>query len=288
MGFKLAGSVAVVTGAAHGIGAALSLELARRECHLALVDRDAETLDATADAARALGVNVSRHHLDITDAEAVAALPAAVLAAHGSVGLVINNAGVALMGDVEQLTLEDIEWLFNINFWGVVRSCKAFLPVLREQPQAHIVNLSSVFGLIAPAGQSAYCASKFAVRGFSDALRHELQGSNIGVSTVHPGGIRTRIAHHSRRAALFDERQAAQLADKFWREVRTTPAQAASCIVAGIERGAPRILIGGDARVIDWLSRLAPLGYWKLLRRFFVIDRTTPGDVPAASSRSST
>jgi short-subunit dehydrogenase len=288
MGFKLEGSVAVVTGAAHGIGAALSLELARRKCHLALVDRDAATLGATADAAQALGVNVSRHHLDITDADAVAGLPAAVLAAHGRVELVINNAGVALMGNVEQLTLEDIEWLFNINFWGVVRSCKAFLPVLRVQPQAHIVNLSSVFGLIAPAGQSAYCASKFAVRGFSDALRHELEGSSISVSTVHPGGIKTRIAHHSRRAALFDEQQAAQLADKFWREVRTTPAQAAAGIVKGVERRSPRILIGGDARVIDWLSRLAPLGYWRLLQRFFVVDGKNAVEQPAGSSRSST
>lgn len=267
MKFRLKGSVAVITGAAQGIGAALALELGCRGCHLALADRDALRLAKTADAARLLGVQVSEHVLDISDADAVAALPQQVLAEHGRVNLLVNNAGVALMGNVEQLHLDDFEWLFNINFWGVVRTSKAFLPLLRQESQAHLVNISSVFGLIAPAGQAPYCASKFAVRGFTDALRHELAGSNITLSVVHPGGIKTRIAHNSRRAASFDETQARELADKFFSDVLTTPEQAAACIAKGIERRAPRILVGPDARVMDWLSRMMPIGYWRIIRK---------------------
>jgi short-subunit dehydrogenase len=212
---------------------------------------------------------VSRHCLDIADAEAVAALPDQVLMSHDRVNLLINNAGVGLMGSFEQLTLEEFEWLFNINFWGVVRTSKAFLPVLARQPDAHLVNISSVFGLIAPVDQTAYAASKFAVRGFTDALRHEMEGTSVGVSVVHPGGIRTRIAHNARRAAFCDAERADRLADRFVREVKTTPETAARCIVDGIERRSPRILIGRDASVIDWLSRLAPVGYWRMLKKLF-------------------
>jgi short-subunit dehydrogenase len=271
MKFQLKGSVAVVTGAAQGIGAALALELGCRGCHLALADKDALRLGRTAEAARLLGVHVSEHVLDIANADAVAALPDQVLAEHRRVNLLINNAGVALMGNVEQLQLDEFEWLFNINFWGVVRTSKAFLPLLRQESQAHMVNMSSVFGLIAPAGQAPYCASKFAVRGFTDALRHELAGSNVSLSVVHPGGIKTRIAHNSRRAASFDETQAKHLADKFFSDVMTSPEQAAVRIVNGIERRAPRILIGPDARVMDWLSRLMPVGYWRIIRKIMEV-----------------
>lgn len=281
MGFELKNGVAVVTGAAHGIGAALAHELARRGCHLALADRDAQQLAKTAQSVRALGVRASEHPLDIADAAAVAALPAAVIAQHQRVNLLVNNAGVALMGHVEQVTLEEFEWLMDINFWGVVRTTKAFLPLLRSERQAHLVNLSSVFGLVAPAGQGPYCASKFAVRGFTDALRHELRGSALTVSVVHPGGIKTRIAHRARRAAGFNDNEAQQLADKFFKEVRTTPEQAAQCIVRGIERRAPRILIGPDARVLDWLSRAAPLGYWNVIRRLFETHGLANAPAPA-------
>ncbi|MGE5650365.1 MAG: SDR family NAD(P)-dependent oxidoreductase [Bacillota bacterium] len=287
MAFELNNSVAVVTGAAHGIGAALAHELARRGCHLALTDRDTQQLARTAQSVRALGVRASEHSLDIADAAAVAALPAAVLAQHGRVNLLINNAGVALMGNIEQLALEEIEWLMDINFWGVVRTTKAFLPLLRREAQAHLVNLSSVFGLVAPAGQGPYCASKFAVRGFTDALRHELAGSALSVSVVHPGGIRTRIAHRARRTAQFSDSEAQQLADKFFREVRTTPEQAALCIVRGIEARAPRILVGPDARVLDWLSRLAPLGYWALIRRLFETHGVANAPLPLDEKRPS-
>lgn len=280
MRLEIKGSVAVITGAAQGIGAALALELGCRGCHLALADRDAAKLARTADAARALGVHVSEHVLDIADAAAVAELPQSVLTEHGRVNILVNNAGVALMGNVEQLHLDDFEWLFNINFWGVVRTTKAFLPLLRQAPQAHLVNLSSVFGLIAPAGQGPYCASKFAVRGFTDALRHELADSNISISVVHPGGIKTRIAHNSRRAAAFDEAQAKQLADRFFKDVMTSPERAAQRIAHGIEQRAPRILIGPDARIMDWLSRLMPIGYWPIIRKAMEVRGLDTKPVP--------
>ena len=272
MRFNLEQSVAVVTGAAQGIGAALALELARRGCHLALVDRDLPRLSATAATTRSFGVHVSEHHIDIADADAIAALPAQVLQHHGRVNIVINNAGVGLMGNFGQLKLEEFEWLFNINFWGVVRTSKAFLPVLHKEPDAYLVNISSVFGLIAPAEQTAYAASKFAVRGFTDALRHELAGTSIGVAVVHPGGIRTRIAHNARRAEAVDSASADHRAEEFFKRVKTTPQEAARRIIDGIEKRAKRILIGGDASVIDWLSRLAPIGYWLVLRKMLVVE----------------
>lgn len=282
MKFKLEHGVAVVTGAAQGIGAALAMELAQRGCHLALVDRDRAGLAEVAAAAGSSGIRVSEHCLDIADAGAIAALPDDVLKIHGRVNLLINNAGVGLMGSFEQLTLEEFEWLFNINFWGVVRTSKSFLPVLARETNAHLVNISSVFGLIAPIEQTAYAASKFAVRGFTDALRHEMEGTSVGVSVVHPGGIRTRIAHNARRAAFCDAERADRLADKFIRDVRTTPQAAARCIVDGIERRSPRILIGPDASVIDWLSRLAPVGYWRVLKKLFADGKKSA--VPAKAA----
>lgn len=282
MKFELKGSVAVITGAANGIGAALALEMGRRGCNLALVDRDAAQLAHTARSARSLGVQVTEHPLDIADAAAVAALPELVLAQHGRVNILVNNAGVALMGNIEQLKLEEFEWLMNINFWGVVRTTMAFLPVLRREPQAHITNLSSVFGLIAPIGQGPYCASKYAVRGFTDVLRHELEETSVTVSVVHPGGIKTRIAHHSRCSAAFDEQQAKELADKFYKDVKTTPQQAALCILKGIERRVPRVLIGADARVLDWMSRLMPVNYWRPLKKIFVAREYAPKQTAAA------
>jgi short-subunit dehydrogenase len=269
MSFPLRGGVAVITGAAQGIGRALALQLAGEGVDLALADLDADRLEATAAAARKTGVTVSTHCLDVADPNAVAALPDAVLAKHDRVTLLINNAGVALMGNFEELTLTDVEWLFAINFWGVVRMTKAFLPLLHRQPAAHIVNLSSVFGIIAPAGQSAYCASKFAVRGFSESLRHELEGSAVSVSVVHPGGIATNIALNARVAATIDPAVAQQAVAGFKSVARTTPETAAARIINGIRRREKRILIGGDARLIAMVQRLFPVGYWTLFKRSF-------------------
>ena len=264
--FDLRGAVAVVTGAASGIGAALADLLARRGCDLALADVNGQGLGAVADGARERDVAVSEHVLDMREAARVAALPSEVLARHGRVSLLINNAGVALGGRFDQTSLEDFEWLFDVNFWGVVRATYAFLPVLRREPAAQIVNLSSVFGLIAPPGHVAYAASKFAVRGFSEALRHELDGSEVGVTVVHPAGIATAIAANARRGAGLPEEEARQFEDLFSKLLRIPPEQAAERIVRGVERREKRVLIGADAVQIDLIQRLLPVRYWGVLR----------------------
>jgi short-subunit dehydrogenase len=238
--------------------------------NLALVDRDAATLDATAAAAIANGAGaVSTHTLDVADPHAVAALPDRVMERHGRTNLLVNNAGVALMGSFEEVSLADIEWLMGINFWGVVRMTKAFMPMLKRESAAQIVNLSSVFGLIGPAGQCAYSASKFAVRGFSEVLRHELAGTNVGISVVHPGGIATDIAAHARVSDAVDPQLARSAVDGFKRVARTSPAAAADRILRGIKRREKRILIGADARFIDIVQRLFPVGYWGVFGRAF-------------------
>ena len=190
--------VAVLTGAGSGIGRALALALAQKNCHLALADLNTDALAETAAQARALGVRVSEHRLNVADREAVAALPEAVMAEHGKVDLLINNAGVALGGNFDQVSTENFDWLMSINFDAVVCMCRAFLPLLKQRPAARVINISSLFGLITPAGQTAYCASKFAVRGFSNALRLELKDTSVGVTVVHPGGVATAIASSAR------------------------------------------------------------------------------------------
>ncbi len=262
----LRGGVAVVTGAAGGIGAALAEVLAGRGCALALADLDAAGLRDAAARARAAGVAVSEHRLDVADPEAVAMLPEAVMAEHGRVSVLVNNAGVSLGGRFEQVSPEDFDWLISINFGGVVRMTRAFLPLLRREPAAQLVNLSSVFGIVAPPGQTAYAASKFAVRGFSEALRHELDGSTVGVTLVHPGGVRTAIAANARRAGLSNAEAEAQA--KLWaRLLRLDPRIAAERIVHGIERREKRVLVGRDAQRATLIQRLFPVEYWRVLRR---------------------
>jgi short-subunit dehydrogenase len=265
--FPVRGSVAVVTGAAGGIGRALALDLAAHGCSLALADLDEAGLATAAATARMSGVSVSEHVLDVADAASVSALPDAVLAVHGRVNLLVNNAGVALMGDFTQTSPEDFAWLFEINFWGTVRNTRAFLPVLRREPVAQIVNVSSIFGIVAPGGQTAYSASKFAVRGFSEALQHELETTGVGVSVVHPGGIATAIARNARVSVGIDRADAKRALELFTHLAITSPEQAAARIVTGILRREKRILIGRDARLLDALQRLLPTGYWPLIRK---------------------
>jgi NAD(P)-dependent dehydrogenase (short-subunit alcohol dehydrogenase family) len=261
--------VAVITGAGSGIGQATALSLARRGCHLALADIDetglAQTKAQVQALASAAGVRVSAHRLDVANREAVAALPAAVLQEHGRADLLVNNAGVALAGSFDQVSEADFDWLMEINFHGVVRMTRAFLPLLRASDDARIVNISSVFGLIAPPGQCAYSASKFAVRGFSNALRHELAGTRVGVSVVHPGGVATAIARNARvppGVASDDWRRRLGLAEKL---LRLPPEQAGEIIVRGVERRRARILVGRDALIISLIERLLPVSYWRLL-----------------------
>jgi short-subunit dehydrogenase len=263
------GAAAAVTGAASGIGRALALELAARGCDLALADRDEAGLQAVAaEIARNQERKVTTHRVDVGKPEEIAAFAQAATSAHPTLNIVINNAGVALIGQFGEVDQSQMDWLFNINFWGVVHTTRAFLPHLSRQHEAHIANLSSLFGIIAPPGQTAYAASKFAVRGFSESLRHELRmaGSPVRLSVVHPGGISTNIARNARTGvAVTDNARRAQAIERFDAVARTTPKAAALRIIEGIEKNRPRILIGTDARVIDLLQRLRPARYWSLL-----------------------
>jgi short-subunit dehydrogenase len=271
--FEFTGSAAAITGAASGIGRALAFELAARGCDLALADLDGVGLESVAKQIGAThGRRVASHRVDVADPKQLEDFAAAAIAEFPALGILINNAGVALLGQFDEFELSQMAWLMDINFWGVVRGTRAFLPHLKSRPQAHIVNISSIFGIIAPAGQSAYAASKFAVRGFSEALRHELAMSNstVRLSVVHPGGVKTNIARKARAGTHLRESIGSNdLGDRFEKLARTTPQEAARRIVRGIERNDPRILIGWDARLLDLLQRLRPSTYWRLLARAF-------------------
>src|SRR5260221_9660619 len=251
------GAAAAVTGAASGIGRALALELAARGCGLALADRDEAGLQSVAaEIANAHSRKVTVHRVDVGDPHQIEAFAQAATAAHPGLNIVINNAGVVLIGQFSEIDQAQMDWLMNINFWGVVHSTRAFLPHLARQSEAHIVNLSSIFGIIAPPGQTAYAAAKFAVRGFSESLRHELAmaASPVRLSVVHPGGVATNIVRNSRTGvAVTDNERRVQMIERFDSVARTTPAAAALRIIAGIEKNQPRILIGGDAKFLDLL-----------------------------------
>lgn len=259
-------SVAVVTGAASGIGRALAVRLAGEKiAGIAVADVNEPGLRETAGMVEKLGVPVSAHVIDVSKLAEVERLAGEAVAKHGRVTHLINNAGVALVGNVEEVSLEDIEWLVGINFWGTVYGTKVFLPILREQNPGHIVNISSVFGFIAPPGQAAYCASKFAVRGFTESLRHELEGSNILVSCVHPGGIRTEICNSSRVGEKATDEDKKKVRKFFDKASPTTAEQAAETIVTGIKNKSVRILIGRDARLIDKIQRWFPRKYFSVM-----------------------
>jgi len=265
------GSAAAVTGAASGIGRALAFELAARGCDLALADRDEAGLQAVAaEIATSHPRKVSLHRVDVGDVSQIQQFAAAATSAHPALNIVINNAGVALLGQFGEIEQAQMEWLININFWGVVHATRAFLPQLSRQPAAHIVNLSSIFGIIAPPGQTAYCAAKFAVRGFSESLRHELAmaNSSVKLSVVHPGGVSTNIVRNSRTGSgVTDNARRVQSIERFDAVAKTTPAAAAQRIIKGIEKNLPRILIGNDARVMDLLQRFRPATYWAVLAK---------------------
>lgn len=265
---EIRGWVAAVTGAASGIGRALALELGREGCELALCDVDEAGLEATRAAVAASGAKVSAERVDVADADAVFAWADAVVRQHGRVNLIANNAGVALAASIRHATLDEIDWLMGIDFRGVVHGTKAFLPHLERAQQGHVVNVSSIFGLIGFPGNGAYNAAKFAVRGFTECLAIELaiEKSPIGVTCVHPGGIRTAIARNARLGARepLDTTREEMEAD-FLRLARTSPERAARAIVAGVRRGRRRVLIGPDARLVSLFSRLLPVGYQHLI-----------------------
>jgi short-subunit dehydrogenase len=260
---------AAITGAASGIGRALAIELASRGCDLALADRDEAGLKSLA-AEIGAQRKISLHRVDVSEPDEIAQFAREAISAHPALNILVNNAGVALLGQFEEIDQAQMDWLFDINFWGVVHGTRAFLPHLKTKPEAHIVNVSSIFGIIAPPGQSAYAAAKFAVRGFSESVRHELAvtGSPVKLSVVHPGGVATSIARSSRTGVgVTDNARRVQMIDRFETAARTTPKDAALRIIKGIERNEPRILIGNDARFMDILQRFRPGTYWAPLQR---------------------
>lgn len=266
---SFANKVAAITGAGSGIGRALALNLAQQGCHLALSDVNETGLAETVKQAASLGVKVTSQKLDVADKDGVHAWADTVVAEHGKVNLIFNNAGVALGSTVEGMSYDELAWVMNINFWGVVYGTKAFLPYLKASGDGHIVNVSSVFGICSQPTQSAYNASKFAVRGFTEALRQELDLENapVSVTCVHPGGIKTNIAkaakmNDSVRSVGLDPATGSKNFDKL---LRTSPDDAAKVILSAVHKDSRRVLIGGDAYVIDVMQRLLPTSYQKLV-----------------------
>lgn len=270
--FVFDNSHAVLTGAASGMGEQLAHQLAARGTRLTLVDRDAARLASVTEAIEAerRGAVLACHTVDLADADQVAALVKAVAADGYQVDLLINNAGVALGGKFVDVTPDEFDWVMAINFRAPVALTHGLLPSMR--PQGHIVNVSSLFGLVAPAGQTAYSASKFAIRGFSEALRRELAPAGIGVTTVHPGGIRTRIAESARIAASASDVEAAAGRAAFAKMLNYPADRAAADIIAGIERRRGRVLIAPEAKLVDATARLLPV---KHLEAVQVLQRTT-------------
>jgi NADP-dependent 3-hydroxy acid dehydrogenase YdfG len=263
----LAGQTIVITGAGSGMGRALAQRLSARGSPVAIVDQNAEALEETASG---LGDAVLAEPLDVRDRQGQFAFAAKVKEwAPAPIGAVFNNAGVAVSSMVADEAIEDDEWLHSINYEGVVHGVRAFLPILLEQDSGAIVNTSSVFGLAGIPSQSAYCASKFAVRGFTESLRHELIGTGVRAITVHPGGVKTNIARNGRLRTdpRGLGRSAQQMADEFEALVRTSPERAAEIIHKGVDAGKARILVGPDAYVFDFLTRLTPTHYWTILDR---------------------
>ncbi|MDZ7910708.1 SDR family NAD(P)-dependent oxidoreductase [Rhodococcus sp. (in: high G+C Gram-positive bacteria)] len=257
--------VAVVSGAGSGIGRALALNLANRGAQLALSDIDGEGLGETVVLCEKIGARTVPYQLDVSDRSAVYSHADAVIGEFGRVNFVANNAGVALGADVVDMTWDDFEWVMNIDFWGVANGTKAFLPALIDSGEGHLVNVSSVFGLMGIPGQSAYNSAKFAVRGFTEALRQEMKVARhpVGVTCVHPGGIKTNIVANAR--GMDDLGTPDEASRRFQQIALTTPTRAAKVILAGVERNRPRVLIGPDARAFDLIPRVVGPRYQDLL-----------------------
>ncbi|KAA0107688.1 SDR family oxidoreductase [Mycolicibacterium sp. P1-5] len=259
-----AGKVAVVTGAGSGIGQALAIELGRSGAKLAISDIDTDGLAVTEERLKAIGVDVKADRLNVTEREAFQAYADGVKAHFGKVNQVYNNAGIAYSGDVEISQFKDIERVMDVDFWGVVNGTKAFLPYLIESGDGHVVNVSSLFGIFSVPGQAAYNAAKFAVRGFTEALRQEmiLAKHPVKVTTVHPGGIKTAIARNSTVAEGLDQAAMATAFDK--KLAKTTPERAAVVILDAVRKNKARVLVGADAKILDVIVRITGSGYQKL------------------------
>ena len=260
--------VAAITGAGSGIGQQLAVLLAQQGCHVALSDINEQGLASTLELLKSYPVTVSSQVLDVSNREAVQQWAQASVQQHGSVNMVFNNAGVALGSTVEGASYQELEWIVGINFWGVVYGTKEFLPFIKQTKDGHIINISSLFGLTAQPTQSAYNATKFAVRGFTESLRQELDIENCGVSAlcVHPGGIRTNIANAAKmngslRALGMNPEKSAKTFNKL---LRCPPEEAARQILDAVQKDKRRLLIGNDAKTLDLIQRVLPTGYQKV------------------------
>lgn len=258
--------VVVITGAGSGIGRGLALDLSRRGAHLAISDIDEVGLAETAE--RCAPARVHTYRLDVADRTAVLDHASEVVEDFGRVNMIVNNAGVAVAGPVEEMSFEDLDWLLGINLMGVLNGTMAFLPHLIESGAGHVVNLSSVFGLIAPPTQSAYCTAKFGVRGFTESLRQEMLIGRrpVTVHSVHPGGIQTDIARNARMTS-YERQSRDEMATEFDKVLRTTPTQAAEIILRGVEKDKARILVGSDAYLFAAVQRVVGARYQAVVGR---------------------
>ena len=266
--------VAAITGAASGIGRALALNVAALGCHVAISDVNETGLKETADQARSSGVRITTHTVDVADRKQVKRYADEVVKAHGAIHLLINNAGVSILETLEDVTYEDFEWLMGINLWGVIYGCKEFLPYLKRQSSAHIVNISSLNGIVTNPNNGPYCTAKFAVRGFTETLAQELADTAVKVSCVHPGGVKTNVANNARFYKVSDPSLGKEEALALFNRVlaKTTADKAAKIIIAGIKKDKLRIMVGADAYVLDLLKRLFPVGLQKLAGRKIAPD----------------
>jgi hypothetical protein len=261
--FNLYGKVAAITGAASGIGRCLSLALAREGCNLALADINKEGMEETIRLVRneAPSIKVTSYVVDVASREQMYKFADDTVHDHGGVDVIINNAGSVITGTLESITYEDFERLMNINFWGVVYGSMAFLPYLRKRPQGHIVNLSSIFGLVGSPNVGTYCATKFAVRGYTETLYQELRDTSVGVTCIHPGGIRTGFAQHAKISGMV-HKQSISMEDylDMYGRLRfiTRPETAAKRALEGIKKNKKRVVIGIDAKGVDLVARLFP------------------------------
>jgi NADP-dependent 3-hydroxy acid dehydrogenase YdfG len=269
-----AGKVAAVTGAGSGIGQALAIELARSGTSVAISDVDTEGLAATEERLKAIGAPVRADRLDVTEREAFELYADAVKAHFGKVNQIYNNAGIAFAGDIEVSQFKDIEKVMDVDFWGVVNGTKVFLPHLIESGDGHVINISSVFGLFSVPGQAAYNAAKFAVRGFTEALRQEmaLAGLPVKVTVVHPGGIKTNIVRNMTAVERVDKDQLTRTFDK--KLANTSPEKAARIILDGVRKNRARVLVGPDAKALDLIVRVTGSGYQRLFST--VMSRMVP------------
>jgi len=255
----------LITGAGSGIGRSLAIKFAEMGAKLILTDNNLNELEVSHKKVLSITAQCSYYHVDVSDYSAMAELSIVVIEKHGDLDVLINNAGVNLMDQFVDGNLDDFHWLMNINFWGVVNGVKIFLPSLLRQPEAHIINVSSIFGIMSIPGQAAYNSSKFAVKGFTEALKMELSGTSVKVSSVHPGGVKTEIANNARvGSTTLASRD--KLIKEFNKLTYTTADKAAMDIIKGIQKGKRRIMVGWDARIADVIVRLFPSHYEGLMR----------------------